>query len=179
MADLSMPTSAGDTTRTYPSELPAAIIVARRTLDTFSTIDYGDSAAASSAHGALTESLRILLRALDISGIQAAAEADTVRRSVDAQFPAVAAFLAAPSRRAPHLTPEVLRLRMQMRAARYNPDLPHEVQALETVAGIWPGLLADVIAGRAPLDHRIPRQTLDRVLSVAATGPMPRTAVTA
>ncbi|MEV0526615.1 hypothetical protein AB0I66_24540 [Streptomyces sp. NPDC050439] len=70
MADLSTSPDTGDTTRTYPSELPAAIIVARRTLATFSSIDHGDSAAASSAHGALTESLRILLLALDASGIQ-------------------------------------------------------------------------------------------------------------
>lgn len=71
MTDLSMSPDTGDTTRTYPSELPAAILIAQRTLDTFRTIDHGDSAAANSAHGALTESLRILLRALDISGIHA------------------------------------------------------------------------------------------------------------
>lgn len=65
MADLSMSPHAGDTTHPYPSELPAAIQVARRMLAAFATVDYGNSGTVAQAHGALAESLRILLRAVD------------------------------------------------------------------------------------------------------------------
>ncbi|MFD6432843.1 hypothetical protein [Streptomyces venezuelae] len=128
MTDLSMSPHTGDTTQPYPSELLAAIQIACRMLDAFGTIDYRDSAAASSAHGALTESLRILLRALgaepdrtarvaklhrlcaddyaaaatrrqqdnrdDADLIAEASETAVVHRSVDDQFPLIAAFLA-------------------------------------------------------------------------------------
>ncbi|MGW2226816.1 hypothetical protein [Streptomyces formicae] len=155
MTDLSMPAHPGNTVH-QASNLAVAVALGHRML-------------ATPNDAGIREALRILLRAI---------EQDTVRRSVDAQFPIVAASLATPPQRASRPAPEVLRLRMRMRAAHYNPDLPHEVQALETVAGIWPGHLADVVAGRAPLDHRIPQQTLNRILSIAATGPMPRRAVT-
>lgn len=68
----------------------------------------------------------------------------------------------------PGVAPEVLRLRMQMRAADYNPDLPHQVEALACVAGIDTGRLAAVLAGRAPLDWRIRRGALARALGVEA-----------
>ncbi|MFF2650371.1 hypothetical protein [Streptomyces sp. NPDC058045] len=78
-------------------ELPAAIIVARRLLDTYGTVDYGQAADVAQAHGALAESLRILLRAIDQTVQQAIEQQqyEAVCRSVDAQFPIVAAFLAA------------------------------------------------------------------------------------
>ncbi|MEW2415321.1 hypothetical protein AB0953_16620 [Streptomyces sp. NPDC046866] len=62
---------------------------------------------------------------------------------------------------------EALRLRTLMRSADYNPDQAHHVAALETVAGITPGLLADVITGRA-LIERLPLQRLASVLGVKA-----------
>ncbi|WP_371528396.1 hypothetical protein OG302_22400 [Streptomyces sp. NBC_01283] len=65
MADLSMSPHAGDTTHTYPSELPAAITVARRMLGTYGTVDYGQAANTAQAHGLLAEALRILLRGID------------------------------------------------------------------------------------------------------------------
>ncbi|CAM5530876.1 hypothetical protein SALBM135S_00870 [Streptomyces alboniger] len=172
MTDHSMPAGARDTapSASASSDLAIATHVAREMLAIYGATNYTDHAAVAQALGAVREALRILLRAV---------EQGAVHRSVDVHFPVIAAFLADPPRHMPRLAPEVLRLRMRMRAAHYNPDLPHQVQALETVADIWPGQLADVIAGRAPLDHRIPRRTLDRILSVAATGPMPRTAVTA
>jgi hypothetical protein len=61
-----------------PSDLAVAIRVAQQLLDN------GDAII-------LRESLRILLRAL---GAEPVDEDEAVRRSVDAQFPAVAAFLA-------------------------------------------------------------------------------------
>ncbi len=70
----------------------------------------------------------------------------------------------------PQLTPEVLRLRMQMRAADYNPDLPHQVEALACIATINTQLLMAVLTGRAPLDWRIPRDSLAQVLGVDRIG---------
>ncbi|MFF1685952.1 hypothetical protein [Streptomyces sp. NPDC058254] len=95
MPDRFMPVPAGNTAliADEPSDLAVAVTVARRMLATFSTVDHGDHAAVDLAHGALTESLRILLRAIDRAAERQKYEA--VRRSVDAQFPAVAAFLAA------------------------------------------------------------------------------------
>lgn len=74
-----------------PSDLAAAIRVGRRVLDIYGTVDSVDIFAYAQAHGGLAESLRILLRAL---GAEPVDEQAAVRRSVDAQFPAVAAFLA-------------------------------------------------------------------------------------
>ncbi|MFD8142469.1 hypothetical protein [Streptomyces sp. NPDC059708] len=62
---------------------------------------------------------------------------------------------------------EALRLRTLMRSADYNPDDSHDVAALEMVAGIAPGLLADVLAGRA-LVERLPLQRLASLLGVRA-----------
>ncbi|MFJ4550333.1 hypothetical protein ACIP4X_14065 [Streptomyces sp. NPDC088817] len=67
-------------------------------------------------------------------------------------------------------TREVLRLRMQMRAANYNPDRPHEVEALACVATIDTDRLKAVLTGRAPLDHRIPGERLAEVLGVREVG---------
>ncbi|MFJ2733703.1 hypothetical protein [Streptomyces sp. NPDC087317] len=74
------------------------------------------------------------------------------------------------ARRRHRPTREVLRLRMQMRAAAYNPDRPNEVEALACVATIDTQLLAAVLTGRAPLDHRIPRRRLAEVLGVQEVG---------
>ncbi|MEV6174899.1 hypothetical protein AB0L99_42675 [Streptomyces sp. NPDC051954] len=62
-----------------PSDLDVAISVAQQLLDSDQVLS-------------LREALRLLLRALDA---EPAYEQEAVRRSVDAQFPAVAAFLAA------------------------------------------------------------------------------------
>ncbi|MER8004965.1 hypothetical protein [Streptomyces sp. NPDC094149] len=66
MADLSMPTCAGDTTIPVdePSELTAAIRVGERLLAHYGTVDGGDIFAYIQAHGGLAEALRLLLRAL-------------------------------------------------------------------------------------------------------------------
>jgi hypothetical protein len=74
MADLSMPACAGGTTlpASEPSDLAVASDLAQRMLGTDNPVG-------------TREALRILLRAV---------EQDAVRRSVDAQFPVVAAFLA-------------------------------------------------------------------------------------
>lgn len=61
-----------------------------------------------------------------------------------------------------------------MRAANYNPDLPHHVQALACVVTIDTARFAAVLTGRAPLDWRIPRERLTHTLSIAATGPAHR-----
>ena len=61
-----------------PSDLDVAISVAQQLLDS------GDATI-------LRESLRILLRAIDAEPVN---ETEAVPRSVDAQFPAIAAFLA-------------------------------------------------------------------------------------
>lgn len=73
-----------------PSTLDTAIALAQRSLAKYGQPDFGDPLAISHAHGHVTESLRILLRALGAEGAD-----EAVRRSVDAQFPVVAAFLAA------------------------------------------------------------------------------------
>ncbi|MFD3929555.1 hypothetical protein [Streptomyces sp. NPDC058614] len=74
MADLSMPARTGNTAvpALEPSDLAVATDLAQRMLA-------GDNPVG------MREALRILLRAV---------EQDAVRRSVDAQFPTVAAFLA-------------------------------------------------------------------------------------
>ncbi|MEU3161385.1 hypothetical protein ABZ753_28750 [Streptomyces griseoincarnatus] len=74
-----------------PSELDSAVRVAREMLAAYGSTDYADHAAVAQAFGATRESLRILLRAL---GVEPVDEQEAVRRSVDAQFPTVAAFLA-------------------------------------------------------------------------------------
>ncbi|MFJ2568159.1 hypothetical protein ACIO02_35440 [Streptomyces sp. NPDC087568] len=74
------------------------------------------------------------------------------------------------ARRRHRPTPAVLRLRMQMRAAAYNPDRPNEVEALACVATIDTQHLKAVLTGRAPLDHRIPRQRLAEDLGVQEVG---------
>lgn len=93
MADLSTSTAVDDTTLIDSTELPAAVTVARRMLAAYGTVDYGQTDHVAQAHDALAESLRILVRALDRTA--ARQEYDAVRRSVDAQFPVIAAFLAA------------------------------------------------------------------------------------
>lgn len=47
-----------------PADLDVAIRVAQRMLTAYGQPAYGDACAVAQAHGALTESLRILLRAL-------------------------------------------------------------------------------------------------------------------
>jgi hypothetical protein len=95
MPDLSMPVPAGNTAliADEPSDLAVAVTVARRMLGAYSTVDHGDTEAVAQAHRAVTESLCILLRAVD--RIAERQKYEAVRRSVDAQFPVVAAFLAA------------------------------------------------------------------------------------
>ncbi|MFF4347552.1 hypothetical protein [Streptomyces sp. NPDC001530] len=84
-----------------PSDLAVAISVGQRMLAAYDGVGIGDIDGLARAHGALTESLRILLRALDAEPVAPSVpanerrEQEAVRRSVDAQFPAVAAFLAA------------------------------------------------------------------------------------
>ncbi|WP_156722631.1 hypothetical protein [Streptomyces apocyni] len=73
-----------------PGDLAIAISVAQKMLAAYSdTSSFGEFGYAQ-AHGALSESLRILLRALDAEPLT---EAEAARRSVDRAFPAVAAFL--------------------------------------------------------------------------------------
>lgn len=67
------------------------------------------------------------------------------------------------------VTPAVLRLRTQMRAADYNPDQPHHVDALACVLGITTAQLAAVLTGRSPLDWRIPRRQLTKTLGINGT----------
>lgn len=62
-----------------PTDLDVAISVAQQLFDSDQVLS-------------LREALRLLLRALDAEPVT---EDEAVRRSVDAQFPAVAAFLAA------------------------------------------------------------------------------------
>lgn len=64
------------------------------------------------------------------------------------------------------MTPAVLRLRTAMRAAHYNPDLPHEVEAFATYVTVDTTYLTAVLAGRAPIDHRFPRQRVAHTLGV-------------
>lgn len=68
------------------------------------------------------------------------------------------------------LSPEVARLRMQMRAAGYHPDRPYGVEALATVVTVDTARLRAVLTGRAPMDYRIPRERLARTLGVEAVG---------
>ncbi|MFJ8191093.1 hypothetical protein ACIQ8D_15170 [Streptomyces sp. NPDC096094] len=48
-----------------PSDVDVAVRVARRLLDDYADVDHGDVFALNQAHGAITEALRILLRAVD------------------------------------------------------------------------------------------------------------------
>lgn len=66
------------------------------------------------------------------------------------------------------MTPAVLRLRTAMRAAHYNPDLPHEVEAFATYVTIDTTYLTAVLAGRAPIDYRFPRERAARTLGIKA-----------
>ncbi|MDX3747477.1 hypothetical protein [Streptomyces sp. AK08-02] len=54
-----------------PSDLDVAIRVGQKMLDAYGTVDSGDIFAYAQAHGALTESLRILLRALGAEPVAA------------------------------------------------------------------------------------------------------------
>ncbi|MGW0169536.1 hypothetical protein ACWDWT_30825 [Streptomyces sp. NPDC003343] len=67
MADLAMPATAGGTTHLAPEpgDLDCAITVAQKMLTAYGTVD-GDIYAYCQAHGALTETIRILLRALGV-----------------------------------------------------------------------------------------------------------------
>lgn len=73
------------------SDLDVAISVAQKMLAAYSDSSSFGEFGYAQAHGALSESLRILLRALDAEPVD---EHEAVRRSVDAQFPTVARFLA-------------------------------------------------------------------------------------
>lgn len=76
-----------------PGDLVVAIRVAQKMLAAYGdTSTFGEFGYAT-AHGALSESLRILLHAL---GAEPVDEDEAIRRSVDRAFPAVAAFLAEP-----------------------------------------------------------------------------------
>ncbi|MFF9632943.1 hypothetical protein [Streptomyces fradiae] len=66
------------------------------------------------------------------------------------------------------ITPTVLRLRTAMRAARYNPDLPHQVEAFATIATIDTPYLRALLTGRAPLDRRLPRHRVAQALGIKA-----------
>jgi hypothetical protein len=68
----------------------------------------------------------------------------------------------------PAIAREVLRLRTTMRAAGYNPDQPHKVEALATIVGIDTRRLADVLVGRAPYGQHIPTGRLTQALSAAS-----------
>ena len=74
-----------------PSDLDVAILVGQKMLARYGDATGNDVFAYAQAHGGLTEALRILLRALDAEPLT---DEERVRRSVDAQFPVVAAFLA-------------------------------------------------------------------------------------
>jgi len=74
-----------------PSDLDVAIRVGQRMLTVYLAVDRGDVDALNQAYGGVSEALYILLRAL---GIEPVDETEAVRRSVDARFPTVAAFLA-------------------------------------------------------------------------------------
>ncbi|WP_306186945.1 hypothetical protein [Streptomyces sp. MK5] len=70
--------------------LATAITIAKEMLAEYAGVGYDDIFALAAAHGAIRESLRILLRAL---GTETIDEDEAVRRSVDSRFPAAAAFL--------------------------------------------------------------------------------------
>lgn len=94
-------TTSTPVTHTNPSDLNVAITVAQRMLAHYGDTSGYDVFAYAQAHGGLSEALRILLRALgaEPSGLpektsgQPLTGDEAVRRSVDAQFPLVAAFL--------------------------------------------------------------------------------------
>ncbi|MFF0127339.1 hypothetical protein ACFYTG_16655 [Streptomyces mirabilis] len=54
--------------RNEPSDLAVAIRIGQKMLDAYGQPDYGDSLALAQAHGALTETVRILLCALGAEG---------------------------------------------------------------------------------------------------------------
>ncbi|MFE9098511.1 hypothetical protein [Streptomyces sp. NPDC007264] len=58
-------------TPTEPADLDVAIRVAQRMLATYGQPAYSDAGAVAQAHGALTESLRILLRSLGAEAVDA------------------------------------------------------------------------------------------------------------
>lgn len=100
-----LPTYAAGVHVPEPSDLDVAIALGRRSLAKYGQPDFGDPNGISHAHGHITESLRILLRALVAEPAQAgevfrgnpenpSAEDEAVRCSVDRAFPVVAAFLA-------------------------------------------------------------------------------------
>lgn len=66
----------------------------------------------------------------------------------------------------PGIDPRVLRLRTQMRAAGYNPNEAHKVEALACVAGIDTRRLAAVLIGRALLDSGISQRRLAQALGL-------------
>ncbi|MFF1702588.1 hypothetical protein [Streptomyces sp. NPDC058252] len=74
-----------------PSDLAVAVDIARRVLADHAHPDYSDPLAVAHSYQVVAEALRILLHNL---GAEPVDEDEAVRRSVDAQFPAVAAFLA-------------------------------------------------------------------------------------
>lgn len=61
-----LPTYAAGVHVPEPSDLDVAIALARRSLTKYGQPDFGDPNGISHAHGHLTESLRILLRALGV-----------------------------------------------------------------------------------------------------------------
>lgn len=54
-----------------PADLDVAIRVAQRMLATYGQPAHSDAGAVAQAHGAITESLRILLRALGVEAVDA------------------------------------------------------------------------------------------------------------
>jgi len=58
------PDASASSTLSEPSDLDTAIALARRSLAKYGQPDFGDPNGISHAHGHITESLRILLRAL-------------------------------------------------------------------------------------------------------------------
>ncbi|MFC4466680.1 hypothetical protein ACFPH6_19470 [Streptomyces xiangluensis] len=75
-----------------PSDLAVAVRVAQYILARYGAVGHADVFALNQAYGAVTESLRILLRAVE--NAEPIDEQEAARRSVDRAFPVVAAFLA-------------------------------------------------------------------------------------
>lgn len=75
-----------------PDDLAVAVRVAQYILARYGTVGHEDVFALNQAYGAVTESLRILLRAIEDP--EPVDEQEAARRSVDRAFPTVAAFLA-------------------------------------------------------------------------------------
>ncbi|MEU7384751.1 hypothetical protein AB0A91_33220 [Streptomyces sp. NPDC042207] len=159
MTDLSMPASGDDSPR-RANEVRALRALLTTVLDAitlpYSTPDY-EARLVERAGWACT-----IRAALDEDPRDLAWNVDFLRAKLDAEEKK--------ARRRHRPTREVLRLRMQMRAAAYNPDRPNEVEALACVATIDTDRLKAVLTGRAPLDHRIPRERLAEVLGVQKVG---------